>query len=190
MSDSFNVDDFLDEREGYEASCRIVTKARLLDEVRRLEGELKAAKKLDTSENRIPEAPRIQERIDEMRSELESTAREFRFREIPRHVYETLIAECPPRQEDLDAGAQWHADRFPPLLIAAASADPELSREDAKKLWKQLPFGEARRLFVTALQPQGKVGGVPLAERGTGQTPTTDGNSGTAPPEGSPEESS
>lgn len=187
---TFDVDDFLDQREGWEASCRIVTKGGLLEEVKRLESDLKVAKKADESENRVPEAPKIQDRIDELRSQLESTSREFRFREIPRHVYETLITENPPRKEDVEAGAQWHAEKFPPLLIAAAASDPELSREDAKKLWRNLPFGEARRLFVTALQPQGKVGAVPLAERGTGPTPITETTSGTAAPEDSPEASS
>lgn len=190
---SFDVDAFLNEREGYESTVRIVTKGRLLDEIKQLESQLAAAKRLDETENRLPEAPKIQERIAELRAEVERTAKEFRFKEVPRHVYEALIAEFPPSRAEREASDEpipWSPDKFPPALIAAASVDPKLDRESAKKLWRGLPFGEARRLFVAALQPQGKVGAVPLAVSGTGATPTTGTNSGTADPEGSPEASS
>lgn len=187
---TFDVDAFLEEREGHTASCSIVTKSGLVEELDRLSDELKAAKRQDDSLNRIPEAPKIQARIDEIREEMQESAREFRFKEIPRHLYESLIGECPPRQEDKEAGSMWHAEKFPPLLIAAAAEEPKLTREDAHKLWKGLPFGEARRLWITALAPQGKVGSVPLASSGIGQTPTTGMKSDTADPEESPEASS
>lgn len=187
---SFDVDAFLSEREGHEAACKIVMKARLVDEISRLHDDLKEAKRRDEWENREPEAPQIQQRIEALREEMEASAREFRFKELPRHVYEALVAEFPPRKEDAEAGAAWNAEKFPPALIAAASAEPGLDRQAATKLWKGLPFGEARRLWITALAPQTKVGAVPLAVSGTGQTPTTETKSGTAPLEGSPDPSS
>lgn len=189
----FDVDAFLEQREGYEASCRVVTKSRLLDEIKQLQDELVTARRLDDTENRLPEAPKLAERIAELREEIDRTSKVFRFREIPRHVYEALIAEFPPSRAEKEAAEEplpWSPEKFPPALIAAASLEPRLDREAAKKLWKGLPFGEARRLFTTALQPQGKVGAVPLAVSGIRETRTTGTSSDTAHPEGSPEVSS
>lgn len=187
---TFNVDDFLSQREGNEDSCQIVMKGRLADEISRLQDEFKMARRLDESENRVPQAPGIADQIEALRAEMEASARTFEFEELPRHEYEDLIGEHPPRKVDSEGGAQWNADTFPPALIAAASKEPKLTPKDAQRLWDDLPFGEARRLWLTALSPQGKVGSVPLAVSGTGSTTTIGTKSGTADQEESPEASS
>src|SRR5690606_39422956 len=172
---SFDFGAFLDEREGYESTVRMFTKGRLLDEIKQLESQLAAAKRLDETENRLPEAPKIQERIAELRAEVERTAKEFRFKEVPRHVYEALIAEFPPSRAEREASDEpipWSPDKFPPALIAAASVDPKLDRESAKKLLRGLPFVYARRLFVAELQPHGTVGVGPLVFSVAGATQT------------------
>lgn len=187
---TFDVDAFLSERETHTASCRIVMKNRLVDEIRRLEDEAVQARRDDETENRIPQAPKIAEQIARLREELDASAVEFTFEEIPGHVFDVLTREFPPSKDHKSEGYLWDVDKFPPALIAAASREPSLDREAAKKLYNGLPVGERNKLWNAAFNIQAKVGRVPLALSGTGTTPTTGMNSGTADPEVSLEASS
>lgn len=193
---SFDVDAFLGEREPHRGVARIVVKNHLVDQIAELERVYRDAKKIDEKENRIPEAPGIAEQLATARTELEASARLFIFEEIPGHLWDTLVREHPPTKQHRDAAKEegatvsWNPDTFPPALFAAASVDPKLDREGAKKLWRGLPHGERFKLWTAAFGCQQKVGRVPLPVSGTGTTPTTATSSDTAPPEASPEASS
>lgn len=187
---TFDADAFLAERDSARAEVGIVTKTRLRDEIDRLRAEFKRVKDLDEAENRIPEAPQILEQIEELRQEMEASTRRFVFEEIPGHLFEKLVRECPPRKQDKEAGSAWNSDEFPPLLMAAAAVDPQMSREAAKKLWKGLPQGERLRMWNVVFGVQSQVASVPLAVSGIGSTRTTATRSDTAAPEESREASS
>lgn len=186
----FDAEAFLAARTPHRQHISIVTKNDLTDRVATLEAQLAAARRLDQRENRIPEAPRIESALEQLRDDIRASSQEFWFREIPRFEYETLAASHPPRKEDRTAGAEWHAETFPPALIAAASDDPKLTTQAATALWRGLPFGEARKLWLTALACQSKVGAVPLPVSGIAATATTATSSDTAHPEESPAASS
>lgn len=177
----FDVDAFLEERDANTAKVGIVTKGRLSDEIDRLRGEFKAAAQADESENRIPEAPKILEQIEDLRRQIDESQRWFTFQEIPGHLFETLVRECPPRKQDKEAGSAWNSDEFPPVLMAAAAVDPTMSREAAKKLWKALPQGERLRMWNVVFGVQSRVASVPLAVSGIGLTRSTGTKSDTAP---------
>lgn len=184
---TFDVDAFLDEREAHTASCRIVRKNHLADEIARLEDEVVLARRLDESENRAPQAPKIAKQIEALRQDMEASSVEFVFEEIPAHIFDALVNEVPPSKDDKAEGAAWSPDKFPPLLLAAASKEPKLDREQARKLWRGLPKGEQNKLWLAAFGIQTRVGRIPLAVSGTGTTPTTGTSSDTAPQEESPE---
>lgn len=201
MTDTWTAEDaqaFLDEREPHTQSTTIYKKNSLLDRIEELQSELGEARKLDKSENRLPESPRIEAEIEELRQEYLDSAQRFTFRELPRARYEKIQADHPPRKDEPD-DSPWNVQTFPPALFAAASYEPRLSEAAAKVLWgdidaddedRALPFTESRKLFNAVVMAQSKGARIPLAVSGTGKTRTTEPSSSTAALEESPEASS
>lgn len=183
---AFNVDEFLAERGRRTEKVPVLLRSDLIAQRNDLQREWAEAVVLDDRENRIPEAPAIRKRIDELNDQIDQSAQWFVFGEIPRYDYEKLLRQHPPKGANKDE-YMWDPEGFPPALIAAASVDPKLSLDEATKLWRNLPRGEAGRLFQGALSPQLGPGDLPLASSGTGKTPNTDGSSGTADLEASPD---
>lgn len=185
-----SIEDILSKRQPNEITVTVTTRNDLRVEIERLEAELEDARDRDRWENTPDEAPRLAAEILALREEMEAESVEFRFREIPRIEWERLIRANPPRQDDRKAGAEWNADKFPPAVLAACSVDPEMTFEQAKRLWDEWPFGEVRRLWQAVLTLNSGVGQVPLASTATAVMRSIDGKSTTPPLGESPEASS
>lgn len=187
---SFNVDEFLKERVRRTERVAVLLRQDLIDERDQLLREWMDAKALDERENRTPQAPKIQKRVDALNEQIEASAQWFEFGEIGRYEYEKLLRRYPAKGADKASDMVWDPEEFPPALMAATSVDPKLSLADATKLFRQLPRGDAGRLFNAALSAQFGPGDLPLAFSGTGRTRTTGEKSGTADLEESQEASS
>jgi len=76
----------------------------------------------------------------------------IKYRAISSKEYDDLIAEHPPTQKEKQAGAVYNVDSFAPALIAAVSAEPKLSIEQATELYKSPDWagGEIATLFFNA----------------------------------------
>ncbi|GAA1353531.1 hypothetical protein [Streptomyces beijiangensis] len=72
------------------------------------------------------------------------------FRALPRPVWEALLREHPPTEEQADQGQEYNADSFPAALISASSVDG-MSVEDAQELLDTWADSEAKVLFTAAL---------------------------------------
>jgi hypothetical protein len=106
----------------------------------------------------------------------------FELAALPRSEFNALKAECPPIEEDTDMDIE----KFGPLLLAAASVDPELSVEESQQIFEDWPEAEVVQLFNGAYRLNMEVRGIPLAASGLKPTVSSDSKSNTADQEESP----
>ena len=124
----------------------------------------------------------LEEELAVARAEAEKAATTFTFRELKRPEYAALERACPPTQP----GKSWDEDKFGPALLAASCIDPQMTSEQAIRLWGNLGVAASSVLFVTAYSLQRDVGRVPFGVSTTGSTPSSELNSTIADPEESP----
>lgn len=76
----------------------------------------------------------------------------MKYRAIVAKEYDRLLEANPPSAKEKAAGAIYHLDTFAPALIAAVSAEPRLSIEQATALYEnpQWSGGELSTLFYNA----------------------------------------
>ena len=109
----------------------------------------------------------------------------FMFQAISRAELEGLKAKFPPTED------QWSRYReavranpflsppefdpvaMAPILLAACAVDPQMTADEAQRLWDTVSDGEAARLFEAALAVCAEAPLAPLPEPGT---VTTDGS--------------
>ena len=77
---------------------------------------------------------------------------EFVFQALSATELDKLQAKFPPTAEQKLKGMAWNADTFPPALVAACLAEPEVSTEDMVEIWSsgEWSTGELSSLFDTA----------------------------------------
>lgn len=102
----------------------------------------------------------LEERVKELREEMEDDVVDFVFRSVGRRRYEELVEECPPskkqiadaKREGVDAPG-WNPDTFPPTLIAAALIEPEYTYDEVFEIWESEDWNQAElvTLFMSAM---------------------------------------
>lgn len=100
--------------------------------------------------------------LDEARAEVREAGVEVVMRSIGRDAWEKLKRAHPPtdaqREEYTARGGRgkldYNWDTFPPVAIAAAAAQPEMTVEQAQQLWDSPDWNEAEcaRLFEMAME--------------------------------------
>ena len=161
-------------------TVEILLDPEMADDIKRLEKDLRDARRLDARENRNPQAPGIEKQLETLQEEaLEYTA-EFVFQDIGRKRFEDLIKAYPPSEEEKEAGNQWDPEAFAPALVAATAFQPEMTIEEASDLLNEWGHGEAEALFTAALLVCTERAPVPFTRASTGTTPTPDLSSTTA----------
>jgi hypothetical protein len=92
--------------------------------------------------------------------EAEAAAREavvtLHLQGVPRPVYEALLLEHPPTEEQKADGQTYNDDTFAPALVARCIVDPEtaenpLSVEDVAGLFDKWNQGEVAQVYLTAI---------------------------------------
>lgn len=81
---------------------------------------------------------------------LEEATVKLTFRALPRPVWEQLLREHAPTEEQADQGMEYNVDTFPAALISASSVDG-MSVDDARELLDTWSDADAKALFTTAL---------------------------------------
>jgi hypothetical protein len=144
-------------------STEIFVDSEVADEIAELRAQLDEVERdMDTAARRdggrvaITDYSRRREELRERIDAAHEAAREsgalvsFSFRSLGRKVYQKLIDEHPPtdeQQKEADKRAKelelpqrlarlrWNADTFPPALVAAASHEPKISPDEAWELF-------------------------------------------------------
>jgi hypothetical protein len=77
-----------------------------------------------------------------------------KYRAISSKAYDDLIAEHPPTPKEKSNGGQYNSATFPPALIAAVSAVPTLTLEQAQSIYSSDDWsgGEAGSMFMNAVR--------------------------------------
>ncbi len=126
-----------------------------------------AARDTDRISNEPDNAPKIQEQIDALVEESQSTVATFTFKSIGRPNYDDLVSEHKPTdtQKKAEPGAEFNPDTFPPALVSASCFNPEIPIEFAVKMFSSPDWNgaELRLLFFGALEANTETGDIPLS---------------------------
>lgn len=168
----------------------------VLEEIAQLEKLVVVAERMDETEHRTPEAPRLRSQLSELQEAAEAAAVPFTFTEINRRQYRALIEACPPT----DPKWKWDEDKFAPLLIAASCSQPDLTtipRADfvrllapgvnaddlaehagpAFEIWDGWSEAAAYVLYGTAYGVNAQATNIPFSVTATARTPASQPNS-------------
>lgn len=91
------------------------------------------------------------ERVVAIEEEMDRASVEFTVSTVPREVWADLLAEHPPSKEQRRAGHDHDPKTFPVAALAACTAEPPVSLDQAQKLAKVLHAGEWNKLWVAIL---------------------------------------
>jgi hypothetical protein len=146
-------------------------------------------------------ADSTQKKIDELltqyellEDEYEELSVEFTFQDIGRRVYDELVRENRPTEEEKkeykDAGGEgvlpYSTESFPPLLVHKTAISPKIPLDDAKLMFEQWAEGDLETLFTTALLVCKEPTSLPKSRAGIAKIRDSRQNSTTAPNEESP----
>ncbi len=134
-----------------------------MDEVKR---DLRVAELADQRENRNPEAPGLRIELERLEAEIVDAAVPFRFRALPRKQYRALLDD----HKDDTGEKRWDPDTFPPALIAACAADPEMTLEQAQTVYDEWDENQASALFAAAYMVNEGESKVPFSVRSSAGT--------------------
>ncbi|MFJ4939004.1 hypothetical protein ACIP8U_34780 [Streptomyces pseudovenezuelae] len=97
-----------------------------------------------------PEVLAAQAVLDEARRALATGTLTLTFRALPRPVWEQLLRERAPTEEQADLGHEYNVETFPAALISASSVDG-MSEAEAQELLDSWSDADAKALFTAAL---------------------------------------
>jgi len=124
--------------------------------------DVKAAReRLDEAVRLRDKSPGIEEQLEQevrdARAALDALYEDVTVRAIPPADYETLVAEHPPTDEQLDEGMDWNPSTFVPALLAA-TVDQPWSEQEWVELCSAGPLalGEVADLFEAAVKINGR----------------------------------
>lgn len=152
----------------------------LLREIDEIERLLPVQKHLDAQENRTPQAPGLEKKLEQLRLDAAMAAEQFTFRELARPVYQALIEAHP----DPDGKLRWHEPTFAPALMAATCVSHDYTEEQWTVLWNEWAEWVVYPLFGTAWETCEQPSRVPFGVRSSGATQSSVPNSDTAVLEG------
>lgn len=141
-------------------TARVLLRQDLLAEHDRLDAQLAAVIADDARLNRIPAAPGLAERIEELEAEIDAAKVEFRFRSVGKRTWANLLAKHPPTkdQKRSEPGLDHNPETFPVAAIAASCFDPELTVRDVERLERALNSSQFGLLWAKCVDAN--VGGV------------------------------
>ena len=97
-----------------------------------------------------PDVLAAQSTLDDARRALVSGTLTLTFRALPRPVWEQLLREHAPTEDQADLGHEYNVETFPAALIAASSVDG-MSEAEAQELLDNWSDADAKALFTAAL---------------------------------------
>ena len=135
-------------------------------ELRRL---VRAARDSDRGANKPDTELAVQDKLDALIEASKSTVVTFTFTSIGRYEYDELVAAHQPTDDQKKAGSDFNDDTFPPVLVAAACIDPEMSVEQAEEIFSSQLWNNAElsKMFRGAVDANVQTGDIPLSKGGS-----------------------
>lgn len=153
-----DINDILAASKPRRHTARICVRGELVDEQRALEAELKEVRSEDERKNRKPQAPTIAKKIEALQKEAEEATYEFSFEAIGQRKWNDLMAKNPPTPDQKKIAKQtgdrvdFDVIEFPIKAIAASCVSPELSEENARRLYERWNFSQWNTLWMACLE--------------------------------------
>jgi hypothetical protein len=139
----------------------------------------------------------IQADLDALDDDLRENSITYTFAAMPQEKWRALVQEYPPTAKEVkDARAEklpppsFNLHGLGPKLLAKACIEPGISEEEAAEIWAEWSDGETGELFRAAYSVQRAVKSVPFTVTSSRSTESSEKNSTTASPSGSPTRSS
>jgi hypothetical protein len=158
-----NIEEILAQAKPKTVTVRVCLRGDLLAEHDELERQLVEARRLDESELRHAEAPHIAEQVQELERQIDAAAVPFTFTAIGQKAWSDLLAQYPPTDEDRAQRYEFNPKAFPQAAIAASASDPQISPEQAHKLYAALNFGQWQQLWSGCLDANVEGTSVPFS---------------------------
>lgn len=174
-----DIEEVLKRRQPPTKSVRLLLDQTLSDRFQQVEREAGRAKmRAENSNDRQVQidAAELARQADDLKQQIEDAYVTFTFQGISRVDYNELLEAHPPTEEHTAGGFEFDPDGFGPDLIAACSVDPEISPEQARRIWDEWTEAEVVRLFNAAYESNRVVKDVPFIAAGSG-TPRSSGPS-------------
>lgn len=156
-----DFDAWLDDYKPFVSSAKVCGRPDLIAEHTRRDLALHAARLAASDIMHDPDLAAAKAAVRDIEAEIEASQRDFHFRGIGHRKWQDLKRQYPPselqRRENLDCDME----RFAPALIAASAYDPEITQDQADRLYDKLPPGEFQKLWEAALEANGQVIGAP-----------------------------
>lgn len=92
----------------------------------------------------------LEAELVQVREAAKATEASFTFQAIGYAALEDIRMACPPTATQLAEDMQWNPDEFGPRLIAACAADPTLTDDEARRLWRDWSPGLVNTLYRAA----------------------------------------
>lgn len=181
-----SIEAIMARKKARELTVKIVLDAELIGPAEQAEQEAKRFESLaDIAANntkatpemraaRVKEAKAARRKADKAKAEVEAATARFRFCAMGGEELEELLKAHRPtpaqqaaeQKEAKEQGRRprdlwFNEETFPPAIIAACCADPEMSEEQAQELWTSKEWNDAERtaLFTAAQQVNRMVDG-------------------------------
>lgn len=176
---NLSIDEILKAKRPNRLSVSITLDPTLTPEIERLEHELRSARRRDERENRPPQAPALEKRLEEIKEQINESVIQFTFEDIGRSRFEALVESHPPTDEQKreHENLSWNPDTIAPALISATCVEPEMSLEKAEQLCRDWSTGDVQMLFNAALQVCLETASVPFTSTAIGAMLSSDESS-------------
>lgn len=192
-----HIDDVLKETRPVAHTVDVCVRGDLLAEISQLRARLADVREDDRRLNRQPQAPALQERIQELQRQARDHSVTFRFQAIGNRAWSDLLKDHPPttaqQKEALQAGdpLQFNPETFPKAAIAASCTQPEgMTLAKVQELWERWNFDQCQKLWGACLAANVGSTDVPFTDGGSNGRRDSAPSSTTAPREESPAASS
>lgn len=162
MTAGFDLDAWLDAYQAPRVAVVVFSRADLLPQHQELDAELAAA--VGAAKGPAfddPEVQRLRSAVQALEDEMRASAMEFTFKGLGSNDWRDLKKAHPPKDAQRAMGHDVDIDRFPAAAIAACAEKPTVDEDQAQRLLRRLPTGEAERLYVATLQANGALPTLP-----------------------------
>lgn len=151
-------------------STKVTLRGDLLDEVERLEEDLRRESAKDEWENRVPLGPQIAQRIRVLEDEARESEVTFSFEGMGRGAYAKLISlhkATAEQESELGQELMWNPETFPPALMAASCVEPAELRgnsEEFNEINETWSVGQVSRIWACCLNANSLVADSPKSD--------------------------
>lgn len=146
-----DIEDIIGEAQPPQASVTICVRGDLVATWERLHAEFRTAPEQGTSLGEGSPRARLQARLRELGEEMKTAQRTFVFQSLPATEYSALMAQHPPKGNEVGVYS-FNRETFRPALVAASCIDPVMDDKQVERLFAKLSRGQIVALGDAAFE--------------------------------------